>query len=275
MHNASVSQSVSQQNVHCAHCGARIGPEIVSCASPGSEFRLFNSDFRDLGDRIDAGSVDAVITDPPYGSGGFSPAETMRSSKDKYVTSDARYAHDLPDIAGDALYPLAWQSLMHAFVADAVRVLKSGGVFLAFIDWRNLPVLHYVVMRSGLRLRGVVVWDKLNGRPIRNGFRMQSEFIIWATNGARMEIHPAVFLPGVLRHQTMLNSKVHVTQKPVSLMDDLIQVCPPGGTVYDPFCGSGTTGVAALKSGRKFIGSESVRHYFDVAVDRLNAAVCN
>ncbi|WP_051091825.1 site-specific DNA-methyltransferase [Methylosarcina fibrata] len=56
----------------------------------------------------------------------------------------------------------------------------------------------------------------------------------------------------------MTNGKVHITQKPESLMAEIIRICPPGGLIFDPFMGSGTTGVSALKSGRKFIGCETV-----------------
>lgn len=53
-------------------------------------------------------------------------------------------------------------------------------------------------------------------------------------------------------------------------MAECIRVCPPGGIVLDPFCGSGSTGVAALKSGRRFLGFEMTEHYFDVARRRLS-----
>jgi site-specific DNA-methyltransferase (adenine-specific) len=70
---------------------------------------LFKNDFRDLKASISPGSVDAVITDPPYGSGGFLAKDTMRASKLKYVRSDASYQITLPNIDGDALHPEAWK----------------------------------------------------------------------------------------------------------------------------------------------------------------------
>lgn len=82
-----------------------------------------------------------------------------------------------------------------------------------------------------------------------------------------------VYLPGVLRHSTITNGKVHITQKPEALMADIVEICPPGGSVFDPFMGSGTTGVAALKSGRRFVGAESVGQYFDTALKRCREAL--
>jgi site-specific DNA-methyltransferase (adenine-specific) len=82
-----------------------------------------------------------------------------------------------------------------------------------------------------------------------------------------------VYLPGVLTHTTMTNGKIHITQKPESLMLDLVRVCKDGGTVFDPFMCSGTTGVAALKSGLRFIGCESVQPYFQTALSRCKEVI--
>jgi site-specific DNA-methyltransferase (adenine-specific) len=74
---------------------------------------------------------------------------------------------------------------------------------------------------------------------------------------------------------TLSNGKVHITQKPLELMQEIVKVCPSGGTVFDPFMGSGTTGVASLRSGRKFVGCETVPQYFDVAFKRCLEAAEN
>ena len=66
------------------------------------------------------------------------------------------------------------------------------------------------------------------------------------------------------------NKRLHPTQKPVELLERIITVsCPPGGVVLDPFMGSGSTGAAARTTGRKFIGIERNRGYFDAAQSRL------
>jgi site-specific DNA-methyltransferase (adenine-specific) len=98
------------------------------------------------------------------------------------------------------------------------------------------------------------------------------QYLLWATRGPMPTREVPVYLPGVLRHTTMSNGKVHITQKPLALMGDIVQVCPPGGTVFDMFMGSGTTAVAALKHGRRFIGCESVPECFDASVRRCREA---
>ena len=68
--------------------------------------------------------------------------------------------------------------------------------------------------------------------------------------------------------------KLHPTQKPVGLMSWCIEKTKPpeSGTILDPYMGSGTTGVAALQTGRRFIGVEYVREYFDIACERITEA---
>lgn len=64
----------------------------------------------------------------------------------------------------------------------------------------------------------------------------------------------------------------HQTQKPLDVMRELVKICPEGGTVLDPFMGSGTTGVAAMLEGRRFVGVEMVEHYQQVAERRIREA---
>jgi site-specific DNA-methyltransferase (adenine-specific)/modification methylase len=65
----------------------------------------------------------------------------------------------------------------------------------------------------------------------------------------------------------------HPTQKPVEVMKWVIELCPKAETVLDPFMGSGTTGVACMQLGRKFIGIEREPKYFDIACKRIEQAV--
>jgi len=121
----------------------------------------------------------------------------------------------------------------------------------------------------GWGIRGVVVWDKGRGtRPSKNGFRAQSELILWTRNGRTRYREPPVYLDGVFRYPSPPRVH-HLTEKPVALMRDLVEICTPGGVVLDPFQGSGTTGVAAIESGRRYVGIECVREYHEIACKRL------
>jgi site-specific DNA-methyltransferase (adenine-specific) len=116
--------------------------------------------------------------------------------------------------------------------------------------------------------RGVAVWDKGEGaRPIP-GFRAQAEYVVWGTRGpAELD---GVYLPGVLRYPTVRAEKEwHSTAKPVALMEKLLEVVPAGGIVLDPFAGSGTTGLAATRTGRRAVLVEVDAVHERNAVDRL------
>jgi site-specific DNA-methyltransferase (adenine-specific) len=245
---------------------------INAVSAEDGRFILYGNDFREVVAQIPSGSVSAAIMDPPYNSGGQTLNDRRKPSKAKYLDSRSSYRHTLPDIDGESIHPHAWEELMRAACSVSRRVLVEGGVLAMFIDWRSKPALQGIIESSGLTLRGCVSWDKGAGtRPVRNGFRNQAEYILWATKGPMPARDEAVYLPGVFRHTTLTTGKIHITQKPLSLMEDIIQVCPPGGTVLDLFMGVGTTGVAALKHGRRFIGCESVERYFADAVKRCAA----
>jgi site-specific DNA-methyltransferase (adenine-specific) len=119
--------------------------------------------------------------------------------------------------------------------------------------------------------RGIAVWDKTEGsRPRLGGFRSQSEFVVWGTNGPMDDAAAATVgvLPGVFRHVVRQDDKFHITGKPTALMKDIVHVCRPGGIILDPFCGSGTTLVAALLTGRRSIGFERTKEYSEIARQR-------
>lgn len=79
-----------------------------------------------------------------------------------------------------------------------------------------------------------------------------------------------LYLPGLYSaSQPSGKSRQHITQKPVSVMRELVKICPEQGTVLDFCAGSGSTGVAALLEGRSFIGVEKTAEYNKVAAERL------
>lgn len=80
-----------------------------------------------------------------------------------------------------------------------------------------------------------------------------------------------VVLPGVFQESPSLKEKLHQVGKPLRLMESLVEIVPPGGTVLDPFMSSATTGVASLRSGRQFIGVELASGYYDLALARLES----
>jgi len=232
---------------------------------------LYHGDALAVLRELPSASVDAVITDPPYSSGGTFRGDRTSDPTNKYVpTKEVVNFH--VTFTGDNRDQRSFAFWAGVWMAECLRVTKTGGVLLSFIDWRQLPTLTDVIQAHGWVWRGVVVWDKTAGmRPTAGRFRQQAEFVVWASNGPMPVDYGATCHPGVFTHSPF-RGKEHIAGKPLSLMRDLAQIVPEGGTVLDPFMGSGTTGVAAILEGRRFVGVEMVEHYAEVAKRRILTA---
>lgn len=218
-------------------------------------------------------TVDAVVTDPPYSSGGMVRGDRMQSTRSKYQTS-GDLAEEHPEFSGDNRDQrgfLAWASLWLMYAMD---ITVPGGMLAMFSDWRQLPIASDAMQAGGWVWRGIVPWDKENARPVPNRFRSQCEFVLWGSNGARamdMRDPSAVYLPGIVRGQPP-KQREHSTQKPVDVVASLCEVAPVGATILDPFLGSGTTALAALKMRRRYVGIEKDARIFSRACRRIEAA---
>lgn len=217
-------------------------------------------------------SIDCLITDPPYNSGGRTSSERRsQTARDKYVSSDAR--HELADFAGDNRDQRSYTAWLALLLAESLRISRAGASALVFTDWRQLPATSDALQAAGWTWRGIIPWRKPLTRPTRDGFRRECEYVLWGSNGRPVRHAEPVYLPGFVEgSQPRGRERQHITQKPVEVMRQLVRVCPPGGTVLDPCAGAGSTGVAALAEGRAFVGVEITGHYAAVARERIAAA---
>ena len=183
------------------------------------------------------GKVDAVVTDPPYGIGEANKNFASRSklaSADKYERS---HWDDVPafDAIAECLCISDWQIIF-------------GG------NYYPLPPSRYLV------------WDKMGPA---NDFA-DCELAWTNTKGAVRRLR--YLWNGCMRKERDIE-RTHPTQKPVGVMEWVLGFLPEGATtILDPFMGSGTTGVACAKLGRKFIGIELEPRYFDIACKRIEDA---
>ena len=193
-------------------------------------------------------SVNAIITDPPYGI--------------NYVSqTGARIKHDKA--------PFIW------FLYDAFRVLKSGGTLLCFTRWDVEQTFIDAIELAGFRVKSEVIWDKVyHGMgDTKAAFAPAHENIVFAIKGKYS-------FPGGRPKDLVTFSKlgsaqmIHPTEKPVGLIANLITaVTKPDDLILDPFAGSGSTLVAAKKSGRRFIGVELDDEYYEKARRRIEEVV--
>ncbi|AUI89421.1 DNA-methyltransferase [Xanthomonas oryzae] len=217
---------------------------------------------------LEANSFDALITDPPYASGGLTAAARAKPPSQKYVQGGGAQLH--ADFVGDERDQRGHLAWMHLWLSECARLLKEGAPVLLFTDWRQLPLTTDALQAAGFTWRGVAVWDKTEGvRPQLGRFRNQAEYIVWGSKGNMPLDRRAPVLPGVIRESVRKADKHHLTGKPTELMRQLVRICEAGGRILDPFAGSGTTLVAAELEGYGWTGVELTSHYSDVTRTRL------
>lgn len=212
------------------------------------------------------GDVGAVVTDPPYSSGGAFRGDRMAATSAKYQSSKhrGRYVEFSGDNRDQRSYGY-WCSLWLGMCLD---VCRPGAPIAVFTDWRQLPTTTDAVQAGGWIWRGVAVWDKTEAaRPQRGRYRNQAEYVVWGSKGSMGDVGPC--LPGVFRHSSAQGERLHMAGKPVGLMAALLGIAPAACAVLDPFMGAASTGVAAMRAGHAFIGIESDPRIFETACRRL------
>jgi site-specific DNA-methyltransferase (adenine-specific) len=227
--------------------------------------QLFHGDCVELMADLPDQSVDAVLTDPPYSSGGR--RENARAIRGSMLRSMA----DSEWIHGDAMSTGGFVYLMRLCALRWRRLLVPGGHVLSFIDWRMCDALGAAMETADLRRHPTLVWDK--GRLGMGAvFRNQHEFIVHASNGTPSEPRRRD-TPNVLRFPPVGDGD-HPTEKPTALLQRLLSVvCGPDGLVLDPFAGSGSTLTAAVMTGNRAIGIDSDERWCEVAAKRLSQGV--
>lgn len=227
---------------------------------------LFHGDALRILTTLSDASVDAVLTDPPYSSGGVTLGARQDDPAQKYQQSNTRRRY--PPMLGDAKDQRSWIKWCALWLAECWRIARKGSPLMAFTDWRQLPAMTDAVQAAGWSWRGVVAWDKRSARPNMGRFRQQCEYVVFATKG-RFVAHTRACLPGVYSCPVIAARKVHLTSKPVALLEDLLAVTAPQATVLDPFMGGGSVGEACVRTGRSYMGMELSREYYDISRDRL------
>jgi DNA modification methylase len=190
--------------------------------------------------------VDAVVTDPPYGIG-----------DDPLTASVGRKTNDWHPITD-------WDDKIDPRWAEEIS--RISGVVVWFGNWRKR---HEVESMFSLPIRAEVIWAKdmhtTPAQPVAS-----ADERIWIFS--KESIKPGEFSTSVWQSPVIptWSRKHHKNEKPLALMEKALRVfSSPGDLVCDPFAGSGTTGVAAIRLGRRFIGWEKDPRYYEIARKRL------
>jgi DNA modification methylase len=138
-----------------------------------------------------------------------------------------------------------------------------------FASWKELGNIQNIFEKY-FEYKNCIVWDKM-WFGMGGNWRPNHEFIMYGISKSKKDngVIPSNSKENILRHRRVSPQKLsHSCQKPTSLMEEIIEQC--GDLILDPFMGSGTTGVACMKTNRKFIGIELDEKYFKISEARIN-----
>ena len=123
-----------------------------------NEPQLFNGDALDVLRSLPPNSADALITDPPYSSGGQFRGDRVVSVRAKYQNTETK--KEYPEFFGDARDQRSYFYWVSLWLGQCARIVKNGGPFAIFTDWRQLSTTVDAVQVAGLVYRGIVPWNK-------------------------------------------------------------------------------------------------------------------
>lgn len=220
--------------------------------------KIYNEDCLEGMKRIPDGSIDLIITSPPYNIG------NMKSNKTKHGT-----------YAGNNMNEEEYQNWQLSILSECYRVLKEDGSLFYNHKVRikkgvGLHPLEFI-FKSPFTLKQEIVWDmgkSANCDKIR--FFPFSERIYWLTKSPSVKIHNINNLSDVWRLVPTHKRKEtgHIAVMPEDVVDNILQ-STQGLVVLDPFMGSGTTAVSCIKNGRNYIGFELDEKYYNASLDRI------
>lgn len=203
---------------------------------------------------IPDGSVDMVLADPPYGIDYQSQWKKNKADWKPKIIGDKEPSVD--------------------FIPFLKRTLRPSSCVMIFTRWDVQQKFIDAMEQAGLHVKSVLIWDKqIHGMgDLKRAYASRYESILFHSednfsfNGKRPQDLISV-------RRILPQNMMHPNEKPVELLETLINQCTRGGgTVLDPFMGSGSTGVAAANTGRSFIGMELDPGYFETACKRISEA---
>jgi site-specific DNA-methyltransferase (adenine-specific) len=225
---------------------------------------IYNEDCLKGMKKIPDGSIDLIVTDPPYKivAGGCTNKGNMATTGILSRTADAVKKGEL--FEHNKIKFAEW-------IPQIYRILKETAHCYIMVNGRNLSELQSECMKVGFTYQNLLVWNKGNLTP-NKWYMNQCEFILMLRKGKAKNINN-MGTSTLLNVQNIIGKKLHPTEKPVELMKILIENSSnPGDIILDPFLGSGSTCVAAVNTNRHYIGFELDEKYFDIACQRLDEA---
>lgn len=204
---------------------------------------------------MDDDCVDLIVTDPPYRSiSGGKPHKKGQPSG--MLSKNDGKIFEYNDIKPETWFP------------ELYRVLKENSHCYVMTNLINLETYLKIARECGFQLHNLLVWKKNNATPNR-WYMKNCEFTLFLRKGSAKTINN-VGSKMVHEFNNIIGNKTHPTEKPVDLMKFYIgNSSNIGDVVFDPFCGTGASMVAAKELERQYIGCEIDKDYHSIAINRL------
>lgn len=217
---------------------------------------LFNANCLSIAETIKKQNIeiDAIIVDPPY-------------EHDGNIDLNKKEVWDRHDLTNE-------------WIKAYSPLLKNGAAIISFADKKQISAFQKAFQENGIVLKELLVWQKTAPNPMgrESNYTSDKEFIIYGVKGDGKGIFNYQvgdkYSSSIFNEMSPRgNERVHPTQKPTSILETLIRRHTNiGNVIFDPFMGSGSTGVAAANSNRKFMGIEQNKEYFKLAIERIKTA---
>ena len=218
---------------------------------------------------------DLVITDPPYL---HNKSHRRKDGKDIHLESNSSFANSsLYRDGGELMANLS--DFGEKEITSFLRIINNNmDKTHAFIFCNETQLNFYINEANNLKLKtNILIWEKPLSIINKNRFSLNAEFIVRVyTKGCTLNkldnnsLYGRVQRCGVVRGK----GKIHPTQKPIELIQRIIDISTKeNDVIFDPFMGSGSTGVAAKNSKRKFVGVELDEKYYNLASQRINGTL--
>ena len=155
------------------------------------------------------------------------------------------------------------------WIPELFRVLKDSSHCYIFTNVLNLSEMLIESQKAGFKLHNLLVWEKNNCTPSQY-YMKNCEYVLFLRKGKAKWINDIGGSKTVHQFNNIIGKKTHPCEKPTELLSFYINNSSKiGDVVFDPFMGTGNTGLSALESGRKFIGVEIDKEYFSIAEEKL------
>lgn len=229
-----------------------------------SEIQLFQGDCLELMKDIPDGSIDLILTDIPFN---ISRKNNFKTMKDRTGRNGIDFGE--------------WdKGFDESCLPDFIPKLKSGGSLVTFCAFEQYGLLLNI-LNNDLTIKDRFIWEKTNPMPRNRDRRYISniELVVWfVKDGAKWTFNRQNnnYDGCVLRYPSESGGgfkRYHPCQKTAKMLEELIlRHSNVDDVVFDPFMGSGSTGVACVNTGRRFIGMELDENYFNIAKKRIEEA---